>query len=92
MRDGGVIVIPPSKILSGKMEMIKINHLSSGLLAALLLLTAWGNAYAFFVFGVAASCAGMTLLRGRADKSYLIAVIAASVVSVAAGLMTFFTK
>lgn len=67
-----------------------INNFSAILLSLLLILTAWGNAYGFFVFGLLSLIAGAVLYRSSINRIYVIAVSVSVFVAILSGLILFF--
>jgi hypothetical protein len=73
-----------------KMKKLEINHFSALLLVLLLILTAWGNAYAFFVFGLLTLCVGFIFFQLHTKRTFVIAVSVSSFIAILAGILVFF--
>jgi hypothetical protein len=81
----------PAIVLMKESIMIKLkfDRFSVLLLVLLLILTAWGNAYAFFVFGLLALCVGFVFFQLHAKKTFIIAVSVSSFIAIVAGILIF---
>jgi hypothetical protein len=69
--------------------MLKMDRFSALLLALLLILTAWGNAYAFFVFALLALCVGFVFFQLHAKKTFIMAVSVSSLIAIVSGIFIF---
>jgi hypothetical protein len=72
------------------MLMPRINTFSAFLLALLFILALWGNALAFFAFGLLTLCAVFFFLKWHVKKVFIIAVTVASFIAILSSIIKFF--